>query len=263
MERIAIISDIHGNLEALQTVLKDIEQRNISRIFCLGDIVAKGVHSHECLALLRKKCEVILRGNCDRYFSQDYSKEQVDERIAFNHRLLTKSDREYLIQLPFSFDFTMSGSLIRLYHATPWADNQFIGMASSEEQTYQMFLPTKYTANTIADVVVYGHTHTPYVHKAYHHTLINAGSVGNNIEIFQDQVHPGHVHESNQATYLIIEGNYQDPYPATFSYTMVRIPYDIEKELASPIENPEKEAYEDELRLAKYRDIAKIKVIKK
>lgn len=263
MERIAIISDIHGNLEALQTVLNDIDQRNITRIFCLGDIVAKGVHSHACLALLKKKCEVILRGNCDRYFSIAYPCEKIDERIAFNQRLLTKSDREYLLQLPFSFDFWMSGSRIRLYHATPWADNQFVGMASSEEQTYQMFLPYKYTANTIADIVIYGHTHTPYVHKAYHHTLINAGSVGNSIEIFQDENHPGEVMQSNQATYLILEGNMDDQNIGPLSYTMVKLPYDIEKELASPIENPEKAAYENELRFAQYRDIAKIKVIKK
>lgn len=44
MDKIAIISDIHGNLEALTSVLDDIKERNINRIFCLGDIIAKGTH---------------------------------------------------------------------------------------------------------------------------------------------------------------------------------------------------------------------------
>ena len=51
--RIAIISDIHGNLEALTTTLKDIRKRNIDKIICLGDIIAKGNHSVECLKLIK------------------------------------------------------------------------------------------------------------------------------------------------------------------------------------------------------------------
>ena len=46
MEKIAIISDIHGNLEAFKTIIKDIEKRGINRIFCLGDIIGKGSHPH-------------------------------------------------------------------------------------------------------------------------------------------------------------------------------------------------------------------------
>ena len=53
MTKIAIISDIHGNLEALETVLSDIKKRNIDRIICLGDILAKGRHFSECIKLVR------------------------------------------------------------------------------------------------------------------------------------------------------------------------------------------------------------------
>lgn len=71
MDRIAIISDIHGNLEALKSVLDDIKERNINRIFCLGDIIAKGTHQQECVDLVKEKCEVIIKGNCDEYFTSD------------------------------------------------------------------------------------------------------------------------------------------------------------------------------------------------
>lgn len=59
--RIAIISDIHGNLEALKTCLEDIKKRNIDKIFCLGDILAKGCHAEECVKLVREKCDVTIK----------------------------------------------------------------------------------------------------------------------------------------------------------------------------------------------------------
>lgn len=71
MEKIAIISDIHGNLEALKSVLKDIEERKVNKIMCLGDIIAKGTHQQECVELIKDKCDIILRGNCDEYFTSD------------------------------------------------------------------------------------------------------------------------------------------------------------------------------------------------
>ena len=61
MDRIAIISDIHGNLEALKSVLNDIKKRDIDKIYCLGDIIAKGSHQQECADLIRKSCEVIIK----------------------------------------------------------------------------------------------------------------------------------------------------------------------------------------------------------
>ena len=72
MERIAIISDIHSNLEALKIVLTDIEKRGIKRIFCLGDIIHKGVNHKQCLELIKQYCKVVLRGNCDEYFSKEH-----------------------------------------------------------------------------------------------------------------------------------------------------------------------------------------------
>ena len=56
--KIAIISDIHGNLEALKSAFEDIESKNINKIFCLGDIIANGSHPKECIDLIREKCEI-------------------------------------------------------------------------------------------------------------------------------------------------------------------------------------------------------------
>jgi predicted phosphodiesterase len=61
----AVISDIHSNLEALQTVLSDIEERGISRIICLGDVVGYGPNPRECIDLVAERCELCLMGNHD------------------------------------------------------------------------------------------------------------------------------------------------------------------------------------------------------
>ena len=65
MDKIAIISDVHGNITALKAVIKDIEARNIDKIFCLGDSVLKSCNSDQVIDLLREKCDVIIKGNCD------------------------------------------------------------------------------------------------------------------------------------------------------------------------------------------------------
>ncbi len=148
--KIAIISDIHGNLEALKATLKDIEKRKVDKIICLGDIIAKGVHPKECIELIRKNCEIVLQGNCDLHFSKEYNNitefsEQEQKRIKWNQSLISKEDREYLLNLSFCYEFYMSGSLVRLFHATPEANNKAILNVDSIETKYQMFLPSKNT----------------------------------------------------------------------------------------------------------------------
>lgn len=60
---IAIVSDIHGNLEALDAVLADIEARGVQKIYCLGDIVGYGPKPAECLEIAMEKFDLILQGN--------------------------------------------------------------------------------------------------------------------------------------------------------------------------------------------------------
>jgi predicted phosphodiesterase len=62
---IAIVSDIHGNLEALTAVLAEIDRRGIQQIVCLGDVVGYGPNPMECLDLVRQRCRVTLMGNHD------------------------------------------------------------------------------------------------------------------------------------------------------------------------------------------------------
>lgn len=68
MSSIAVISDIHGNLEALKSVLEDIKKRNIKKIICLGDIIAKGSNQKECLELIKENCQIVYEETVMNFF---------------------------------------------------------------------------------------------------------------------------------------------------------------------------------------------------
>ena len=62
----AVISDIHGNLEALESAFADIDHRGIKEVYCLGDVIGYGASPRECLDLAAERCEIILCGNHDQ-----------------------------------------------------------------------------------------------------------------------------------------------------------------------------------------------------
>ena len=252
--KIAIISDIHGNLEALKSTIEDIKKRNVDKIICLGDIIAKGVHPKECIDIIRKECEIVIQGNCDKHFATIHDNEtelpeQERKRIKWNQSLISEEDRKYLLDLPYCHEFYMSGSLVRLFHATPKVNNKAILNVDSIDTKYDMFLPSDNTiSDNVADVVIYGHIHHPYMDKIYNKTLINVGSVGNSFDVIRNDEKDSSVLETTKAFYLIIEGEYgSKKYNSEISFQFVKVPYDIEKE-----------NYSFELKEGKYRDMTKI-----
>lgn len=262
MDKIAIIADIHGNLEALNTVLEDIKKRGIRRIFCLGDIIGKGSNSHECIKLVKENCEVVIQGNNDIVFLEDnYSSQNIDylKRRKWNQSLLTNEDKEYLKSLPFCFEFYMSGSLVRIFHATPDSICGFCAPYDNLNVKYNMFLPTNNTKTSKkADVVIFGHTHTNYVERKYNRTLINVGSLGNSLDLFRNDQKDANLMETTRAEYLILEGEYNSQeYISSFSYQFINIPYNIDKELQNQKDNVELENYILELKEGRYRDLTR------
>lgn len=262
--KIAIISDIHSNLEALKETFRDIEKRQVDKIICLGDIIAKGIHPKECIELIKEKCEIVIQGNCDRHFSEVHDCENINElerkRIKWNQSLLSEDDRKYLLNLPFSTEFYMSGSLVRLFHASPNRDDKTILNVDKLKTKVSMFYPTEKTqSQDVADVVIYGHIHHPFMDRLYNKTLINVGSVGNSFDTIRNKKIDSNVLETTRSSYLIIEGDYGSKnYDSEISYQFINVPYDIDKELENEEINIEKINYRYELKEGRYRDIDKV-----
>lgn len=264
MESIAIISDIHGNLEALNEVLKDIKEKNIEKIYCIGDIIAKGTHQKECLDLVRKHCEVVVKGNCDEHFAKDLDildyPEIEQRRIIWNKSKLDGESIQYLRGLPYCYEFYMSGRLIRLFHASPSKINDYISGIDGIDRLFSLFLPSDKTLSDLkADVVVYGHTHTQYIQKIYNRTIINAGSIGNALDVIRDENKDGDVRNTALANYVIISGELDcKDMTNKISYELVNVPYDLDNELLSNTDNIEFDAYSKEIKEGKYRDMERI-----
>lgn len=258
MERIAVISDIHGNLEALNTVLKDIEEKNIKKIFCLGDIVGKGIHPKECIDLVLDKCEIIVQGNLEAFVC---SEDLESERKEFYKKQLGEEYLNKIRNLSFCHELYISGSLVRMFHASPKSVYTRLNYFSDHREKISAFFSSDKTiTQKNADIVIFGDLHRQFIEKFYNKTLINCGSVGNATEIIRDESIDSSCMETTQAFYLIIEGEIDSKeYNNSLSFNFVRIPYNIEKELNSELEILEKEKYEDELKKGIYRNADKIK----
>jgi predicted phosphodiesterase len=239
MEKIALISDIHGNMPALETVLNDIRGRGITRIFCLGDIVGKGPDSDKAVDICRRECEVVLRGNWD----EKITTEKEWAMALWHQQKLGAGRLKYLAALPNTFDFHLSGKKVRLFHASQNGIHARVGMNSPEEKHLAMFTNTDFTGNYFEpDVVGCADIHQAYLKHYYKKILFNTGSVGNPLD-------------EQAASYVIMEGCYGGTSAGMFSINLIRVPYDTELAIrqARDAQMPDLADYEDELRTAVYR----------
>jgi predicted phosphodiesterase len=239
MERIAVISDIHGNIPALEAVLQDLGRRQIARVLCLGDLVGKGPDSAGAVDRCREVCEAVVMGNWDSFICAE-----ADMPMAEWHRQRLGPERlAYLAALPGTLEFTLSGRRVRLFHASQQGIFHRVHMYDTRESHAAMFANTPFTGDAIEpDVVGYGDIHSAYVLNLYHRVLFNVGSVGNPLDL-------------PLAAYAILEGAYGSTAPGPFTVTIVRVPYDIERAVAEAeaAQMPDLQPYVAELRTARYR----------
>lgn len=241
MERIAILSDVHGNITALESVISDIEKRGISKIYCLGDSVIKCANPDKVIDLLRKKCEVMLLGNCDEIICRP----GIEQGRFWSRDKIGEERAKFIYNSPISYEFYMSGHLVRLFHASPISlEHVFNPMHPNSDSLYfnkiitnpnDLFKNTKFIEKTendpIPDVVGFGHLHTPNLYRFSNKTIFNVGSVGIPVEMANEGEETATSKFSTMSSYMILEGELNFKELSTISFTLVRVPYDIEKEI--------------------------------
>lgn len=244
MDKIAVISDIHGNLPALETVLADIKARGIETIYCLGDLAGKGPSGADCVDLVREVCTATVKGNWDALLASD--DKPFNDAIHWYRNELGTERRHYLDTLPHTIDFKLSGRQVRLYHAS--SDSIFHRVYPWDDQPTltAMFANTDFTGydHPAPDIVGYGDIHTAFMQTLHDEPKIifNANSTGNPLDI-------------PLATYVILSGEANSNTPAPFSIDFIRLPYDIERAVLDAIDAgmPDVEPYALEVRSAIYR----------
>lgn len=181
-DRFAIISDIHSNLEALQEVLAEIDQRDHSTIFCLGDVVGYGPDPESCSDLVRARCEKTIRGNHDEALFSGAERFNPFARAAirFTRERLKPgllrgkacSERwEWLRTLPLSF---RRGDLLFVHGSPRDPVNEYVYQEdvyfNVEPKLREIFEATEH-------VVFCGHTHVPVIMRSDLKTFAPAGDV--------------------------------------------------------------------------------------
>ena len=184
--KIAIISDIHGNIDALESVLSDIEKENCSKIFCLGDIAMAGPEPSKTIskihALVQTKDFHIIQGNTDSMlsvFSFDTYNAILNTNTVMgsaylaDSQLLTNEEKEFLKNLPEKLDIELYGIKILLVHGSPRKNNENIYPNLPIEEVEEMI------KDTDANIIFCGHTHIPCGYQTNtEQTIVNVGSVG-------------------------------------------------------------------------------------
>ncbi|MGL5439390.1 MAG: metallophosphoesterase family protein [Filifactoraceae bacterium] len=188
--KIALISDIHGNIPALTAVLKDIKEKKIDKIYCLGDIVGKGPNPEEAMKIIRENCDKNILGNWDDFLLYSPVHELP---IDWYREHISHESYDYLKTLPYHISFNMAGFRISAFHAHPENVYKRTHQKFATEHKLELFSPIE--DEIIPDLAIYGDIHYSFIEQLNHHAILaNTGSIGNPLD-------------GNNSKYIILEGN--------------------------------------------------------
>jgi putative phosphoesterase len=175
--RLAIISDIHGNLLALETVVADLRARGVDTVVNLGDCVTSPLWPRETFELLETLSWPTVRGNHDRRLVEE-ARDKMSPTVAFTSDSLTSDQRQTLGALPTALE--VDGDVFAV-HGTPSSDTEYL----LEDAVDGRLLPaTAFTlGQRIGDrresLILCGHSHHQHVaHAPGNRLVVNPGSVG-------------------------------------------------------------------------------------
>ncbi|MGO4363180.1 metallophosphoesterase [Terrabacter sp. 2TAF16] len=248
LHRVAVVSDVHGNVTAYEAVLADIAHRGIEHVVNLGDLIGKGPRGSECIRMTRERAIPTVRGNWDTFIARDTV--QPWEHGQWVRDTLSEDERHWLATLPNVHEIVLSGQPIRFFHASPVSEFHRVFAPTTEEEHRAFVAQTAFTGDgPVPTIVGYGDIHGAYLAVDHGITVFNAGSVGNALD------GPG-------APYVVLEGTLPrgdlDEPAGHVGITFVRVPYDVEAEVAVAEElgMPGADAYALELREQLYRGSA-------
>jgi len=181
--RLAVISDIHGNLHALESVWADLQSQAPDAVMCLGDLVGYGAFPNEVIDFVRSRNVPVLMGNYDDGVGYDRDdcccvyKDPADDALGHQSLLWTRahvtSERKtYLRELPFDRREVIDGRRVRYVHGSPRKINEYL----YEDRPESVFRNVARAAD--CEVLFFGHTHLPYQKQVEGTLFVNTGSVG-------------------------------------------------------------------------------------
>jgi len=253
--KIALFSDIHANLPALEAFFEDVDSKNPDSVYCLGDLVGYNIWPNEVINEIRKRGIPTIAGNydfgigrmsddCGCAYKTDTEKDMGKISISYTNTLVKPNERKYLRTLPahirLEFQLNEDRLNLLLVHGSPRKINEYLFEDRDEKSLLRIM------EQADADIMCFGHTHKPYHRvlptepgdsKHFRHA-INIGSVGKPKD------------NDNRGCYVIltINDNSNITDKDTVQAEFIRFEYDVEKAAKAVEDSPLPNGYADMLR---------------
>jgi len=250
--KIALFSDIHANLPALEAFFEDLETRQADAVYCLGDLVGYNIWPNEVIREIRRRGIPTIAGNydygigrssddCGCAYKTDEEKANGAVSIACTNQWVSAEERQYLRTLPrhirLEFELQDGAPLtVMLVHGSPRKVNEYL-FEDREEKSLLRILE-----GAGADVLCFGHTHKPYhrilAHEDRFFHAINIGSVGKPKD------------GDPLGGYVLLHLNEETAvhHADSIQVEFVRFAYDVERAARAVEESPLPNAYAEALR---------------
>jgi putative phosphoesterase len=182
-DTVAVITDIHANLPALEAALERIDELGIEQIYCGGDLVGYGPHPNEVCALIAERGFPTIYGNYDYAIARDYEdcgcayitphdRELGQQSVIWTLAHTDADSKAFMRELPFDLRFRVGAADVHLVHGSPRKLNEYL----FEDKPASLY--ERLAAAETDQVLVFGHTHKPWVHECGGVLFVNCGSVG-------------------------------------------------------------------------------------
>lgn len=253
---IALFSDIHANLPALEAFFADLDHRHPDAVYCLGDLVGYNIWPNEVVQEIRRRKIPAIAGNydfgigrksndCGCAYKSDIEKENGAVSIAFTNSITNDGERNYLRSLPahIQLEFQLNDDSLKLLlvHGSPRKINEYLFEDREESSLLRIM------EQAGADILCFGHTHKPF------HRILQSAT-GDEPAHFRHAVNIGSVGKPKdgnpQGGYVLLHiGEHSSVRnPGSIKVEFIRFDYDIEKAARAVEESPLPNDYATSLR---------------
>jgi putative phosphoesterase len=174
--RLGIFSDIHGNIQALEAMLADLDSQRPDRIYCLGDLVGYGAFPNEVVDKIRARAIPTIIGfereECGCAYKEETDRQLGQRSLEWTKAKTTTANKAFLRGLLPHIRFESDGKRVLLVHGSPRKINEYL----FEDRPLSSF--ERLAQSSDADVIMFGHTHVPYTKMVSGVLFVNVGSVG-------------------------------------------------------------------------------------
>jgi putative phosphoesterase len=183
MRRVAVITDIHANLPALQAALARIDELEVDGLYCGGDLVGYGPHPNEVCALIAQRAIPAIYGNYDHAIARDvedcgcayvtpHDRELGQRSVDWTLAHTDRASKDFMRALPFDLRFAVGEAAVHLVHGSPRKVNEYL----FEDKPARLY--ERLAGGEEAGVLAFGHTHKPWIREFAGVQFVNCGSVG-------------------------------------------------------------------------------------